>query len=141
MKVKAVTAALLIACGAISGCFAFFILLISIWARDDSWFYYVGLAGCPIMIVGGIISFKNLKVGSIVGFAGYVLMLFCGGPAIVFTIRSAINSKDPLNGQALFIFCLLLLLLLLTLIRLILNIRREVTNGFDSQRDRSGRDR
>ena len=87
------------------------------------------------MLLGGFISLKNLKVGSTVGALGYVLMLFFAGPAIVFTIRSAIVTKDPLDGETLFIFCLLVLLLLLTLIRLILNIRREVTNGFDSERD------
>ncbi len=135
MKVKAVTAALLIVCGALIGALAGFVLLINIWARSDSWFYYLGFAGCPVMIVGGLISLKSLKVGSIVGLVGYALMFFFAGPAIVFTVRSAVNSKDPLDGQALLIFCLLLLLILLTLIRLILNIRREVTNGFDSERD------
>jgi hypothetical protein len=87
------------------------------------------------MVAGGLISLKNLRVGTIVGFVGYVLMFFYAGPAIVFTVRSALVSKDPLNGQALFIFCLLVLLVLFTLLRLSLNIQRSVTNGFDSQRD------
>jgi hypothetical protein len=53
--------------------------------KQNGWFEYVGFWGCPIMFVSGLIALKSLRLGSVLGCLGFVLMLFYLGPAVVNT--------------------------------------------------------
>ena len=87
MKVKLITASLLIVCGLGIGWAAYQNLMWAVWGKQNSWYEYVGFWGCPIMLVSGIIALKSVRAGSYLGLFGYSLMLFYFAPALVNIFR------------------------------------------------------
>ena len=124
MKLTVVTAILLIVCGSLIGWLAYENLMWAVWGKQNSWFEYVGFAGCPIMIAAGLITFKSLKVGSIAGFAGYVLMLFYLGPALVNTIHRIVVGNLEMHFLQKAFLGLIVIWPLVTLGILSLNIKK-----------------
>ena len=124
MKLTVVTAILLIVCGSLIGWLAYENLMWAVWGKQNSWFEYVGFAGCPIIIAAGLITFKSLKVGSIAGLAGYVLMLFYLGPALVNTIHRIVVGNLEMHFLQKVFLGLIVIWTLVTLGILSLNIKK-----------------
>lgn len=124
MKLTVVTAILLIVCGSLIGWLAYENLMWAVWGKQNSWFEYVGFAGCPIIIAAGLITFKSLKVGSIAGLAGYVLMLFYLGPALVNTIHRIVVGNLEMHFLQKVFLGLIVIWPLVTLGILSLNIKK-----------------
>lgn len=124
MKVRLVSAILLIVCGSGIGWLAFENLMWAIWGKHNSWFEYVGFWGCPIMIISGLIVLKSLRVGSILGSLGFCLMLFYLGPATMNTLHEIVVGNLVMNPQKILVLTLIIAFPLLTLGRLSLNIMR-----------------
>jgi hypothetical protein len=123
MKVKLITVVLLILCGTGIGWLAFENLMWAVWGKQNSWFEYVGFWGCPTMIVSGLISLKSLRLGSVLGFVGFVLMLFYLGPAMVNTFHEVKVGRLVLKPSEIVELALLIGIPLLTLLRLIWNLK------------------
>jgi len=99
MKIKIFTANLLIVCGCGVGWLAYENLMWALWGKHNAWFEYVGFWGCPIMLLAGFVAFKSLRVGSILGLLGFLLMLFYLGPAIVNTAHDIAAGRLVMNSQ------------------------------------------
>ena len=124
MKITVVTAIVLILCGSLIGWLAYENLMWAVWGKQNSWFEYVGFVGCPIMIAAGLIAFKSLKVGSIAGLVGYLLMLFYLGPALVNTIHRIVVGNLEMHFPQIAFLGLIVIWPLVTLGMLSLNIKR-----------------
>lgn len=124
MKVKLITAVLLILCGIGIGWLAFENLLWAIWGKQNHWFEYVGFLGCPIMFVSGLITLKSLRLGSVLGCVGFVLMLFYLGPAIVNTVHAMMVGKLVLKSAQTVELILIIGIPMITLLRLGWNVRK-----------------
>ena len=136
MKIKIVTAALLIICGAGIGWLAFENLMWAVWGKHNAWFEYVGFYGCPMMIVSGLIVVKSLRVGSILGLIGFLLMLFYLGPALVNTAHEIVVGHLIMNPQKLAALILIVVFPLLTLSILTLNIARILSHKKAQERQK-----
>jgi hypothetical protein len=128
MKIKIITATLLIICGAGIGWLAFENLMWAVWGKHIAWFEYVGFWGCPMMIFSGLIVFKSLRVGSILGLIGFLLMLFYLGPAVVNTVHAMIVGHLLMNPQKTAALILIIVFPLLTLSTLTLNIAKILSH-------------
>ena len=124
MKVKLITAVLLILCGIGIGWLAFENLLWAIWGKQNHWFEYVGFLGCSIMFVSGLITLKSLRLGSVLGCVGFVLMLFYLGPAIVNTVHAMMVGKLVLKSAQTVELILIIGIPMITLLRLGWNVRK-----------------
>ena len=122
MKVKLITTILLVLCGLGIGWLAFENLMWAIWGKQNRWFEYVGFWGCPIMFVSGLIALKSLRVGSVLGSLGFVLMLFYLGPAIVNTLYKMMVGHLVLSAAQTLELVLIIGIPAITLIRLIWNV-------------------
>lgn len=122
MKVKLITATLLIVCGLGIGWLAYQNIMWAVWGKQNSWYEYVGFWGCPIMLVSGIIALKNIRAGSYLGLFGYLLMLFYLAPALVSTFRGMAAGNLVLRPIAVVFLALFIAVPLLALVRLCLNI-------------------
>jgi len=123
MKVKLITAILLILCGIGIGWLAFENLMWAVWGKQNRWFEYVGFWGCPLMFVSGLTALKSLRLGSVLGCLGFVLMLFYLGPAIVNTGHKMIVGDLVLKASQLLELALIIGIPMITLVRLIWNVK------------------
>jgi hypothetical protein len=124
MKVKLITGILLILCGIGIGWLAFENLMWAIWGKQNRWFEYVGFWGCPIMFVSGLIALKSLRLGSILGCVGFVLMLFYLGPATVNTVHEMIVGNLVLKASEILELGLIIGIPMITLVRLSWNVKK-----------------
>lgn len=124
MKLRFLTAILLMICGLGVGWLAYWNLMWAVWGKQNAWFEYVGFWGCPLMIVAGLIVFKSLRVGSILGLVGFLLMLFYLGPVVVNTVHAIVVGRLTLNPPQMVELILIIIFPLLTLGTLSLNIVR-----------------
>ena len=122
MRVRVITAILLIVCGVAIGWLAYQNIMWAVWGKQNSWYEYVGFWGCPIMFVAGLKALKSLSVGSYVGLLGYFLMLFYLVPALANTFRSIASGGLVLQPTRLVVLALIVALPLLALGRLFLNV-------------------
>jgi hypothetical protein len=122
MRVKLITAILLIICGLGIGWLAYQNLMWAVWGKQNSWYEYLGFCGCPIMLVSGIIAVKSVRAGSYLGLLGYLLMLFYLVPALVNTFRGMAAAHPVLEPIRIVVLLLVVALPLLALVRLCLNI-------------------
>jgi hypothetical protein len=122
MKVKLITATLLVLCGLGIGWSAYQNLMWAVWGKQNSWYEYVGFWGCPLMLVSGIIALKSFRVGSYLGLLGYSLMLFYVLPALVNIFRAIAAGNLVLQPITVVALVLYIALPLLALVRLCLNI-------------------
>jgi len=122
MRVKLITAILLIVSGLGIGWLAYQNLMWGVWGKQNAWYEYVGFWGCPIMLMAGLVTVKSLKVGSYVGLLGYCLMLFFLGPALVNTFRAIAKTTAVLEPVGIVFLVLIVALPLLALVRLLLNV-------------------
>ena len=132
MKVKLITAFLLIVCGLGMGWGAYQNLMWAVWGKQNSWYEYIGFWGCPIMLVSGFIALKSVRAGSYLGLLGYLLMLFYLVPALVNTFRGMAAGNLVLQPFGAVVLALIVALPLLALVRLILNIIQTNSAGRDS---------
>lgn len=123
MKVKLITAILLILCGVGIGWLAFENIMWAIWGKQNRWFEYVGFWGCPIMFVSGLVALKSLRLGSVLGCVGFGLMLFYLGPAIVNTLHQILVGRLVLKASQIVELALIVGIPLITLVRLIWNLK------------------
>ena len=124
MKIKVVTTLLLVLCGFGIGWLAYENLMWAVWGKQNRWFEYVGFYGCPIMVVAGFIALKSLRLGSLVGSVGFILMLFYLGPVMVNIFHSMIAGRLVLQASQVVVLTLIIGLPSLTLLLLIWNIKR-----------------
>ena len=124
MKVKVITTVLLIVCGMGIGWLAYENLMWAVWGKQNRWFEYVGFWGCPIMIVSGLITLKSLRLGSLLGCVGFILMLFYLGPVMENIFHSMIAGRLVLQASQVVVLTLIIGLPILTLLILIWNIKR-----------------
>ena len=124
MKIKILTAILLIVCGSGIGWLAYENLMWAVWGKHNAWFEYVGFWGCPIMILSGLIVLKSLRVGSILGLLGFLLMLFYLGPAIVNSAHAIAVGHIDMDSQESLLLISIAVFPLMTLVILTLNIAR-----------------
>jgi len=124
MKVKVITTILLFLCGIGIGWLAFENLMWAVWGKQNRWFEYVGFWGCPVMLAAGLIALKSLRLGSLVGGVGFVLMLFYLGPAIVNTFHEVIGQNVVLKASEIVELTLIIGIPMITLVRLICNVKR-----------------
>jgi hypothetical protein len=122
MKIKLITTILLVLCGLGIGWLAFENLMWAIWGKQNRWFEYVGFWGCPIMFVSGLIALKSLRVGSVLGSLGFVLMLFYLGPAIVNTLYRMIVGHLELSAPQILELVFIIGIPAITLVQLIWNV-------------------
>jgi hypothetical protein len=99
-------------------------LMWAVWGKQNRWFEYVGFWGCPIMLVSGLIALKSLRLGSLLGCVGFVLMVFYLGPAVVNTFGAMIAGNLVLQGSQIVQLTLIIVIPMLTLVRLIWNVKR-----------------
>jgi hypothetical protein len=121
MKRRVLTATLLFLCGLVIGWAAYQNLMWAVWGKQNAWFEYLGFWGCPVMIAGGIVALKSLRVGSILGLIGFILMLFYLGPAVVKVFQAIAIGWVVINAKTTFLLMLTIVLPLLTLGMLTLN--------------------
>ena len=100
----------------------------ALWGKQNRWFEYVGFFGCQIMFVGGFVAVKSLRLGSLLGCAGFVLMLFYLGPAVVNTIHALLLGRFTLDAPHFAVFGLIIAIPLITLVRLVLNVKDLATH-------------
>ena len=124
MRIRVITTILLILCGVWIGRLAFENLMWAIWGKQNRWFEYVGFWGCPIMFVSGLVALKSLRLGSLLGCVGFVLMLFYLGPAIVNTVHEIIVGKLMLQAAEIVELVLIIGIPVITLVRLIWNVKK-----------------
>lgn len=124
MKVKVATTVLLVLCGAGIGWLAFENLMWAIWGKHNHWFEYVGFSGCPIMLISGLIALKSLRLGSLLGSVGFILMVFYLGPALVNTFAEMIRGNLVLRASEIVELILIIGIPTLTLVRLLWNLKR-----------------
>ena len=122
MRVKLITAILLIVSGLGIGWLAYQNLMWGVWGKQNAWYEYVGFWGCPIMLLAALVTFKSVRVGSYLGLLGYILMLFFLGPALVITFRAIAKTTAMLEPVGIVFLALLVALPLLALVRLLLNV-------------------
>lgn len=122
MKVKLITAILLIVCGLGIGWLAYQNIMWAVWGKQNSWYEYVGFWGCPIMLVSGFIALKSVRAGSYLGLLGHLLMLFYLVPALVNTFRGMAAANLVLEPIRVIVLVSIVALPLLALVRLCLNI-------------------
>jgi hypothetical protein len=122
MRVKLITAILLIVSGLGIGWLAYQNLMWAVWGKQNTWYEYVGFWGCPIMLLAGLVTLKTVRVGSYLGLLGYFLMLFFLGPALVNTFRAIARTTAKLEPVGIVFLVLLVALPLLALVRLLLNV-------------------
>ena len=123
MKVKLITTILLILCGLGIGWLAFENLMWAVWGKQNRWFEYVGFWGCPIMFIAGFVALKNLRLGTLLGCVGFVLMLFYLGPAVGNTLHEMVGGRLALKGPEIVEFGLIIGIPMVTLVRLIWNVK------------------
>lgn len=123
MRVKLITAFLLILCGVGIGWLAYENLMWAVWGKQNRWFEYVGFWGCPIMFISGLVALKNLRVGTFLGCVGFVLMLCYLGPAVVNTIHKIVVGRLVLKAGEIVEFALIIGIPMITLVRLIWNVK------------------
>ena len=124
MKVKVISTLLLVVCGIGIGWLAYQNLMWAVWGKQNRWFEYVGFWGCPIMFVAGLIALKSLRLGSVLGCVGFILMLFYLGPVMVNIFQSMIAGRLVLQAPQVVVLTLIIGLPSLTLLLLIWNIKR-----------------
>ena len=122
MKVKLITAILLILCGVGIGWLAFENLMWAVWGKQNRWFEYVGFWGCQTLFFSGVVALKSLRVGSVLGCVGFVLMLFYLGPAIVNTFHEMLFGHLQLKASESAELALIIVIPSCTLLRLIWNL-------------------
>jgi len=125
MRARLITAILLVLCGAWIGWFSYENLMWAVWGKQNRWFEYAGFLGCQMMILAGLIALKSFRLGSLLGCAGFVLMLFYLGPAVVNTIHALLLGRLTLNAPHFVKFGLIIAIPLITLVRLVLNVKKE----------------
>jgi hypothetical protein len=123
MKLKLITTILLILCGVGIGWLAFENLMWAIWGKQNRWFEYVGFWGCPILFFSGLVAFRSLKLGSILGCVGFGLMLFYLGPAIVNIFHAIIVGHLVLKASQIVELAFIVGIPLITLVRLLWNLK------------------
>ena len=123
MRVKILTMILLVLCGAGIGWLAFENLMWAVWGKQNRWFEYVGFWGCPIMVAAGLVAIKSLRLGTLFGGVGFVLMLFYLGPALINTIHEIVVGKLVLKDAQVVQFVLILAIPMITLVRLVWNVK------------------
>ena len=124
MRARLITAILLVLCGAGMGWFAYDNLMWAVWGKQNRWFEYVGFLGCQMMFLAGLIAVKSLRLGSLLGCAGFVLMLFYLGPAVANAIHGLLRGRLTLDAPHFVEFGLIIAIPLITLVRLVLNVKR-----------------
>lgn len=124
MRVKLTTTVLLVVCSIGIGWLAFENLMWAVWGKQNRWFEYVGFWGCPIMFVSGLIALRSVRLGTLLGCAGFILMVFYLGPALVNIFHEMIVGKLALSPSQIVELTLIIGLPALTLVRLIFNIKR-----------------
>jgi len=125
MREKVITTTLLVLCGIGIGWLAFENLMWAIWGKQNRWFEYLGFWGCPLMLIAGLVVLKSLRVGSLLGCVGFVLMLFYLGPAVVNTIHEAVVGRVVLKPAESVEFAFIIGIPIITLGRLIWNLKRS----------------
>ena len=110
-------------CGLGIGFLAYENLMWAVWGKQNRWFEYIGFWGCLIVFVSGLATLKNLRVGTLLGCVGFVLMLFYLGPAVVNTIHEMVVGRLALKGAQIVEFLLIIGLPIVTLVRLIWNVK------------------
>ena len=123
MRVKLITTIFLVLCGLGIGFLAYENLMWAVWGKQNRWFEYVGFWGCPIMFVSGLVALKSLRLGTLLGCVGFVLMLFYLGPAVVNTIHEMIVGRLVLKGVQIVEFVLIIGIPIVTIVRLIWNVK------------------
>lgn len=123
MKVKLVTAILLILCGVGIGWLAFENLMWAVWGKQNRWFEYVGFWGCAILFISGLFALKDLKLGSVLGCVGFVMTMFYLGPALANTLHEIIVGNLVLKAPQIAGLMLIIGLPLIALIRVIWNLK------------------
>ena len=121
MKRVVLTAILLVLCGVGIGWLAYENLMWAVWGKQNAWFEYLGFWGCPVMIAAAIVTLTNLRVGSVLGLIGFILMLFYLGPALVNALHAIAIGNLALNAKTTFVLMLVIVFPLLTLGMLTLN--------------------
>ena len=125
MQRKLITAILLFLCGLGIGWLAYENIMWAVWGKQNYWFEYVGFWGCPIMFISGLVALKNLRVGTIVGCVGFLLMLFYLGPALLNLILALVVDRFTLTGAGFIKLGLIICIPLVTFVRLIWNLKSE----------------
>jgi hypothetical protein len=129
MRVKILTAVLLVVCGIGIGWLAYENLMWAVWGKQNHWFEYVGFWGCQIMFVSGLIVLKSLRFGTILGCVGFVLMLFYLGPALVNVFHFLIMGRLVLQAPQIVMLTLTVGIPILTLLRLIWNVKQSAARA------------
>jgi hypothetical protein len=129
MRVKVFTALSLIISGLGIGWPAYQNIMWALWGKHNAWYEYVGLWGCQLMFVSGIIVLKYLKVGSYVALLGYVMMLFYLAPALANTSRRLASGSLVIEPIKVVVLVLIVVVPLLTLGRLCLNVIQFYAKG------------
>jgi hypothetical protein len=124
MRVRLITAILLILCSVWIGRFAYENLMWAVWGKQNQWFEYVGFWGCAMMFISGLVALKNLRLGSIFGCVSFVLMLFYLGPAVVNTIYALIVGNLTLKAAEMTQFVFIIGIPIITLARLIWTVKK-----------------
>lgn len=123
MKVKLVTAILLILCGVGIGWLAFENLMWAVWGKQNRWFEYVGFWGCAILFISGLFALKDLKLGSVLGCVGFVMTMFYLGPALANILHGMIVGNLVLKAPQIAALVLIIGLPLIAIVRLIWNLK------------------
>ena len=124
MKERLTTTVLLVVCSIGIGWLAFENLMWALWGKQNRWFEYVGFWGCPIMFVSGLIALRSVRLGTLFGCGGFILMVFYLGPALVNTFHEMIAGNLALSPSQIVELTLIIGLPALTLVRLIFNFKR-----------------
>ena len=127
MRVKLITAIVLILCGVWIGWFAYENLMWAVWGKQNRWFEYVGFWGCVLMLISGLVAFKSLRLGTLLGCVGFFLMLFYLGPALVNTIHEIFAGNLTLKPLEIALLVLITGIPVVAMLRLIWNVK-----NFDS---------
>ena len=124
MKLKLLTTILLILCGVGIGWLAFENLMWAVWGKQNRWFEYVGFWGCPVLVISGLLGLKNLRLGSLLGCVGFILMMFYLGPAIANVLHEMVVGKLVLTALQRVELALIIGLPLITIVILIWNLKK-----------------
>jgi hypothetical protein len=125
MRARLVTAILLIVCGAWIGWLAYENLMWGVWGKQNRWFEHAGFLGCQMMFLSGLVVLKSLRLGSLLGRAGFVLMLFYLGPALVNTFHALRLGRLTLDAPHFVELALIIAIPMITLVRLVLNVKQQ----------------
>lgn len=129
MRVKLITAIVLILCGVGIGWFAYENLMWAVWGKQNRWFEYVGFWGCVLIFISGVVALKSLRLGTVLGCVGFFLMLFYLGPALVNTFQEIFAGNLTLKPLEITLLLLIIGIPVVTMLRLIWNVNNLYSAG------------